>query len=77
MTAEERAELQQTIKHDIEEVMKEQHHQDHLWIKEWREWQTNIKSTIWKSIVGIIIAVIASLLLYGFILFGQKNFREP
>ncbi len=83
MTKEERLEFQQEIRQDIKsaietelgayKIPKEQHYQDHLWLKDWRDWQNNIKNSVWKSIVGIAIMAISALLLYGFIFFGKAN----
>ena len=83
MTPEEKAEFRQSIRDDIKEAVhenlgaykipKEQHYVDHLFISEWREWQTTLKSTILKTVVGIVIVAFGTLLFYGFLfLKGNK-----
>lgn len=84
MTPEEIKLFQQEIRADIKEAVhdelgeykipKEQHYIDHVWLKDWRDWQDKTKSTIWKSVIGIGIGVICILLLYGFVFFGRINF---
>lgn len=73
--------VQASIEKSIEEqlgsykVAKEQHYQDHLWLSEWREWQENIRSTFWRSVVKYGMGVIFSLLLLGFIFWGKAHFK--
>lgn len=54
-------------------VPKEQHYQDHLWINQMITWQNNIKSSIWKSIMSILVAAIFMLMVWGFIMWGKQN----
>lgn len=54
-------------------VPKEQHYQDHLWIKDVTDWLHTIKNSAIRSIVGIIIIGIFALLLLGFIFWGRNN----
>ena len=83
MTPEERAEFRQSIRDDIKEAVhenlgaykipKEQHYLDHLFITEWREWQSTIKSTTLKAVVGVAVVALGTLLFYGFLfLKGNK-----
>ena len=83
MTPEEREEFRQSIRDDIKEAVhenlgaykipKEQHYLDHLFITEWREWQSTIKSTVLKTVIGVVITAIGMLLFYGFLfLKGNK-----
>lgn len=81
LTEEEKQGIRDLIKDAVHEnlgayiIPKEQHYKDHLWLSEWREWQDTIKSSFWRSFVGIVITTTAGLLLLGFILFGKENFR--
>jgi len=69
--------IKETIEHELGsyKVPKEQHYQDHLFISEWRQWQESIRNSFWRSVVAIMIASIASLLVLGFILFGKEHLR--
>ena len=83
MTPEEREEWKREIREDIRiavhenlgayKIPKEQHYIDHEWIKGLREWQDTTTSTIWKTALAIIMSGVATLLVYGFILWGKKN----
>lgn len=81
MTETDKEELHKAVQAAVHEslgayiIPKEQHFKDHLWLNEWREWQSNLTSTFWRSIVGIVITTVAMLLLFGFILFGKVNFK--
>ncbi|MFZ3071897.1 MAG: hypothetical protein WA162_01495 [Thermodesulfobacteriota bacterium] len=83
MTSEERAEFRQSIRDDIKEavhenlgaykVPKEQHYLDHLFITELREWQSTVKSTTLKAVIGVVVVAFGTLLFYGFLfLKGNK-----
>lgn len=48
-------------------VPKEQHYKDHLFLTEFREWTTNLKSSFWKSLVATIVPALLLLLVLGFI----------
>ena len=83
MTPEEREEFKRGIREDIKEAVhenlgayiipKEQHYNDHKWIKGLREWQDTTTSTIWKIILVTIAGGIMTLIVYGFILWGKKH----
>ena len=76
MTPEERAEFRQSIRDDIKEAVhenlgaykipKEQHYIDHLFISEWREWQSTIKSATLKAVVGVVVVAAGTLIFTGF-----------
>ena len=83
MTPEERAEFKREIREDIKEAVhenlgaykipKEQHYIDHLFISEWREWQSTIKSATLKAVVGVMVVAAGTLIFYGFLfLKGNK-----
>ena len=59
----------------IYKVDKEQHYQDHLFLRDLREWYDDIRSSFWKSIVGAIVMAFLGLLLLGFIFWGKANFK--
>lgn len=73
----------ETIKAAVVEALKEEikpfyieretHYQDHLFIKELREWLDSIKSTAWKTIAKIVITGIIGLLILGFIFWGKTT----
>ena len=83
MTPEERAIFKEEIRTDIKEAVhenlgaykipKEQHYNDHEWIKGLRAWQDTTTSTLWKTVLAIVTGGIATLLVYGFILWGKKH----
>lgn len=54
-------------------VDKEQHYQDHLWLKELRVWFQEMQKSFWKSLVGIILLGIFTLLILGFIFWAKIN----
>jgi len=56
-------------------VDKEQHYQDHLFLRDLREWYDDIRSSFWKSIVGALVMAFLGLLLLGFIFWGKANFK--
>ena len=59
----------------IYKVDKEQHYQDHLFLRDLREWYDDIRSSFWKSIVGAFVMALLGLLLLGFIFWGKANFK--
>ena len=83
MTPEEREEWKREIREDIRiavhenlgayKIPKAQHYSDHEWIKGLRAWQDTTTSTLWKTILAIVTGGIATLLVYGFILWGKKH----
>ena len=83
MTPDEREEWKREIREDIRiavhenlgayKIPKEQHYLDHLFITEWREWQSTIKSATLKAIVGVMVVAAGTLFFYGFLfLKGNK-----
>ena len=74
-------ELKKVVREAIHEelgtykVDKEQHYQDHLFLRDLREWYNDIKSSFWKSLVGALVMAFLSLLLLGFIFWGKANFK--
>jgi len=56
-------------------VDKEQHYQDHIWLKDFREWSATLKSSIWKTIIDAFIKVLLFLLLAGIIFWGKKQIK--
>jgi hypothetical protein len=56
-------------------VDKEQHYQDHIFMKDFREWYDGIKSSFWKSIVGAFMMMLFALLFFGFIFWGKVSFK--
>ena len=54
-------------------VPKEQHYQDHMWIKEVMEWTDTIKNSVVKSAVNIMVLGFFGILLLGFIFWGKSN----
>ena len=54
-------------------VDKEQHYQDHIWLKELREWYGDIRRSFWKSLVGLLVTGLIVLMLFGFILWTKVN----
>lgn len=54
-------------------IERETHYQDHLFIKEAREWLDNIKSTMWKTIAKAVVAGLIGLLILGFIFWGKTK----
>ena len=73
-----RDELKGIIKEVIDEGLKplfierEQHYQDHLFIRDLREFVDSIKSTALKTIVRVVIVAILGLLAVGFAIWSQK-----
>ena len=82
MTPEERNAFREEIRFDVKEaihvelgaykVPKEQHYKDHIWIDEMRAWHGQIRNSILKSVVGVIITALAGLLLFGFIFWTKR-----
>lgn len=74
-------ELKKVVKESIHaelslyKVDKEQHYQDHLFLRDLRAWYDDIKSSFWKSIVGALVMAFLGLLLLGFIFWGKANFK--
>ena len=56
-------------------VDREQHYQDHLFIKDFRDWCQGIKSTIWKTLAKIVVTIVIGLIVLGFILWGRANIK--
>ncbi|MBI5599212.1 MAG: hypothetical protein HY890_05675 [Deltaproteobacteria bacterium] len=52
-------------------IPKEQHYLDHNWLKEWREWQGQVRNSVIKSVVTLVLGAVAALLFYGFIFFSR------
>ncbi len=48
-------------------VDREQHYQDHCFIKSFREWCNETKSTFWKAILRGVVVAAGILLISGFI----------
>ncbi len=48
-------------------VEREQHYQDHCFIKSFREWCNETKSTFWKAILKGVVLAVGILLVSGFI----------
>ncbi len=75
----EKEQLKAALKEALQEEVKsfyierEQHYQDHLFIKELRELFTSIKSTTSRTIVGIVITALIGLIVLGFIFWGKKH----
>lgn len=77
MTPEEKEEFRLAIQTDIKEAIhenlgaykipKEQHYIDHLFISDLREWQSSVKNTAMKAIIGAIVVAVGSLLFWGFL----------
>lgn len=57
-------------------VPKEQHYQDHLWLKGLRDFSDKTTSTFWRTIIMTITGGIVTLIVYGFIFFGKKQLGE-
>ncbi|MDP2690163.1 MAG: hypothetical protein Q8P48_08640 [Deltaproteobacteria bacterium] len=74
-------ELKKVIKEAIHEelgtykVDKEQHYQDHLFLRDLQEWYDDIRSSFWKSVVGAFVMAFLGLLLLGFIFWGKASFK--
>lgn len=54
-------------------IEREAHYQDHLFVKELREWLNSSKSTIWKTTIKIGITGLIGLLILGFIFWGKTK----
>ncbi len=54
-------------------VDREQHYQDHIFIKSFREWCDETKSTAWKAVVKGIASIVGLLLIGGFIYWLKTN----
>ena len=74
-------ELKKVVREAIHEelgtykVDKEQHYQDHLFLRDLREWYDDIRSSFWKSVGGALVMAFLGLLLLGFIFWGKANFK--
>jgi len=77
----EEVKLKLLIREAIREELREhycttkEHQEQHFWMGKWIMWQDQTKSYIGKYVIGLIIAVIGTLMLYGFILFGKAYFK--
>lgn len=56
-------------------VDREQHYQDHLWLKSFREWTDSFKNSFLKSLAKGVATIILFLLIFGFIFWGQHHFK--
>lgn len=56
-------------------IDREQHYQDHIWLKGLREWSKDIKNVALKTVVEIIMAALVGLMILGFIFWGNNNLR--
>lgn len=54
-------------------VEREQHYQDHEFLKGLREFRDSIKSTSLKTILSLVITALAGLLVFGFIMWGKTH----
>ena len=71
------------IKAAVKEVMddrmkefyidRETHYQDHQFLKGLREWTDGIKSTTWRTVIGLFVTALIGFLVLGFIMWGKKN----
>lgn len=48
-------------------VDKEQHYQDHIFLRDLRKWFDDIRSSFWKSFVAAIVPALLMLIVLGFI----------
>lgn len=51
-------------------IPREEHYLDHIWLADWRRWQTTVKSSVLKSVIGIAITALGVLVFYGFLFIG-------
>jgi len=56
-------------------IDREQHYQDHLFIKSFREWTDSFKNSFLKSLAKGIATIFLFLLIFGFIFWGQHHFK--
>lgn len=74
-------EVKEAVKEVLQEEIKsfyvehEQHYQDHLFIKDFREWCTGMKKTAWNSFVKLGIGILVALVIGGFILWGRSHLK--
>lgn len=54
-------------------IDREQHYQDHQFLKELREWVGNIKSTSVRAVVTAMVVALIGLVVAGFIVWSKKN----
>lgn len=54
-------------------VPKEQHYQDHLWVNKMIKMQETMQNSILRGFIGIVIAGLAGLMIYGVIFWGKQN----
>lgn len=83
MTKEEREELSEIVAMSVAlavekelgqyKVPKEQHYQQHLWIKDMMDWSDTIKNSAIKSVVGVIVVGVLGIMMLGFIFWGKNN----
>lgn len=72
--------IKQAVSEAIEEklgkffIEREQHYQDHLFVKDVREGIGEAKKTVRKTFFIILVTGILSLLSYGLIYLGKKHF---
>lgn len=74
-----REDIKTAVKEALQEEMKtfyverEQHYQDHQFIKEFREWCTDTKSTVSKTLIKMLVIGILSLVVIGFVFWGREH----
>ncbi len=54
-------------------VEREQHYQDHCFIKSFREWCDDTKSTIWTIVLKGVVGIVGILLIAGFIYYLKTH----
>jgi hypothetical protein len=56
-------------------IDRETHFKDHEWIQELRKWSDEIKGTVLRSFVKIVITAMIGLTILGFIVWGKEHFK--
>jgi hypothetical protein len=74
------------IKAAVKEVMdvrmkefyidREEHYQDHQFLKGLREWSDGIKSTTIKTLVTLVVTALIGFVVLGFIVWGKKKMGQ-
>jgi len=54
-------------------VDREQHYQDHLFIKAFKDWCDTTKQNIWKTFIRIVVTGAIILIVLGFIFWGKGH----
>lgn len=81
MSDEEKKIIKEAVKEALQEEIKpfyierEQHYQDHQFITSLRKWCEDTKSTIWRTILRVVVMALLGLMVMGFILWGYKNIK--